>query len=225
MKRLYLYAAMTVAAITAALSVNLPAFGQAPSSLVNRVPMPGITDKNGATQVNTVGVNNTYTATAYGVVPASPATDVACLGGSATKNVLISSVFVSGTDPLTVSFPIQVTKHVALDVQGTAVTGAAIPVAYPYWSTNTAATAVPTAYTANPTISDPTPGVIAVAVVTFPTTTAVVNGSLTRFDFGARGASGQPTLIGAAQQLCVNFQSATEALSPTVSIGFEWTED
>lgn len=223
MKLFNRYIGVAVAAVCLGLSLSLPSFSQAPASNVNRVPALGLTDKNGATQVNTSGINNSYSANAVGLVTASSATDVACLIGSATRTIHVTEVSVSGTGSTAVNVPVQVLKRASLNTGGATAASAALPVAYPYWSSNTAATAVPTAWTSNPTIVDSAPGVMSVALVGFPLTTTGAGG-VTRFPFGTRGGVGQPTLLGATQALCVNFTSNSVAAA-SINVGFEWTED
>lgn len=213
---------LAYAAMTAALGLAAMATAQAPSSLVNRVPQLGTIDRNGAMQVNTAGVNNTYAASVIGLVPqgtgAGP-TDVACLSGSATKRIQVSRVIITGTAQSTAAQPIRIHRNASLSTQGTSTLMANSS----YWSSNTAGTAVASAYTANPTVTDAAPTRIAVFRSTFAQ--QATNFTLPAiFTWGNQGGTGQPALLSAAEQLCVNMTNAT-LTSGLLDIVFEWTED
>ena len=165
----------------------------------------------------------TYAATGIAIVSASSATDVACLTGSATKVVRLQYVKVSGTAGTLVNVPITLRKNASADTGGTAATSTALPVPYPVDSANAAASATTTAYTANPTINDTTPGLIDSSVAVFTATGTLAGNTGVTFDYRGRLYSQAPILRGVAQQICVNF-NATTVSSGVTSITFNWTE-
>jgi len=193
------------------------------SQMVNRITGPGILDFAGATYVDTDGQLSTYSATVNGMAPAASATDIACLNGSSTKTVKVTQVIISGTAGTLINVPVSLRLNASLDTPGTVVTGAVIPVAYKNDSTQGTATAAPTAWTTNPTITDSAPGVLAAAVMNVPLTNSVVPTSRVVFAFGGRGGAKSPVLNGAAQQLCVNLGSTT-VTTGLIYVSFEWTE-
>lgn len=163
----------------------------------------------------------TYAATGVAIVPASSATDLACITGSATKVVRVLSVRVSPVGTL-VSLPILLTKHVSANTGGTAATSTALPVPYKLDTTDATPTATTTAYTANPTIADTSPGIIDAAVATAQPSTAV-GGTPLQFNYFTHIYNEPPTLRGVAQQICVNLNGVT-VTSGSFTISFFWTE-
>lgn len=183
----------------------------------------------GVNTVPTVGQNcltestiNTYAATGVGIVPASSATDVACITGGAGKVVRVLSIRVSGAGTL-VSLPVVVIKHATANSGGTAATSLALPVPYRVDPTDNAPVATTTAYTANPTINDSTPGIIDAAVVTLQPSTAV-GGAPVQFTWLTHIYNEPPTLRGITQQVCVNLNGVS-VTSGSLSISFLWTEN
>lgn len=114
----------------------------------------------------------TYSAASVALVPAASATDIFCISGSSTLAVSIKRLSISGTAGTLVSAPFTLLRRASLDTGGTAATGAALPVATPHMSTDSAATATLTAYTANPTIVDASPLYLRSSYLTVPVTTA-----------------------------------------------------
>lgn len=163
----------------------------------------------------------TYVATAVAVVPASSATDIACITGSATKVVRLMSVRVSAVGTL-VSLPVLLTKHASANTGGTAATGTALPVPYKIDTADAAPTATTISYTANPTIADSAPGYIDGAVITAQPSTAV-GGTPFNFNFLTHIYNEPPILRGVAQQVCVNLNGVTIS-SGALTISFLWTE-
>lgn len=193
-----------------------PAFAQCVSAGgVNTVPTIG---QNCLTE-STI---DTYGATSVALVPASAATDIACITGSATRVVRLLSVKVGGTAGTAIATPILLTKHVSANTGGTAATSTALPVPYKMDSTDASPGATTTAYTANPTISDASPGIIDGAIVTFPVTTGGAT-SLT-FTYSTHIYNEPPTLRGVAQQVCVSLNGATVSTG-SLTISFLWTEN
>lgn len=183
---------------------------------VNTVPQPGVTCLSEPTV-------DTYAATGVGIAPAASATDIACLTGSATKVIRLQRIRVSGTAGTLITVPVLITKHASANTGGTAATGTALPVPYPLDSTDATVSATATAYTANPTIADSTPGIIAAATLSLNTTTALVGQGELTFDWMTRLYAEAPTLRGIAQQICVNL-NATSPSSGLVNVSFVWTE-
>lgn len=167
----------------------------------------------------------TFGAAGYGIVPASSATDVACITGSATKTVRVQSVRVSGTAGTLITLPVILTKHTVANTGGTAAATTALPVPVSFdttTATTASASATTTAYTANPTV-DATALIIDGMVASFNVTSALVNGSQANFDYRNRTYSEAPTLRGIAQQLCVNLGGISVS-SGLLAVAFTWTE-
>lgn len=167
----------------------------------------------------------TFAAMGYGIVPASSATDIACITGSATKVIRVQSIRVSGTAGTLVSLPILLNKHTVANTGGTAALTTALPVPVSLdtiVATTASASATVTAYTANPTV-DATALQVDAQVVSFNVTSALVNGSQAFFDFKERNFMTAPTLRGVAQQYCVNLGGISVS-SGLLAVSFTWTE-
>lgn len=165
----------------------------------------------------------TYSATGVGIVPASSATDIACITGSATKTVRVQRIRISGTAGTLVSVPTSVLKHASANSGGTAATSTALPVPYALDSANAAATATTTAYTANPTINDSTPGIITTVILPLGLTGTTLASQGVVIDYGDLNYTQKPVLRGVAQQICINL-NATTVSSGVVNVSFLWTE-
>lgn len=164
----------------------------------------------------------TYGATSVGLVPAAAATDVACLIGSASRVTRLQMVRISGSGTA-ISTPVVLLKRASANTGGTAATGAALPVPYALDSTNSAATATTTAYTANPTIVDSAPGILDngnLGVVA--TTVGAAVQPFLAWDYLSHPFSQAPTLRGIAQMLCVNLTATTP--TALLNISFRWSE-
>lgn len=183
---------------------------------INSTPVPGL---NCLSEPSVA----TYIATGVGIAPASSATDIACLTGSASKVVRVQRMRVSGTAGTLISVPVLVTKHASANTGGTAATGTALPVPYTLDTNNVAVTATATAYTANPTISDAAPGIVTAAILPLGLTGTTLASPGVLFDFGDLDFAQKPTLRGIAQQLCVNL-NATSPSSGLVNVTYYWTE-
>lgn len=198
------------------LGLSAPAWAQVPCigvGGVNSVPQVGVD----CLQEPAV---NSFAATGIGIVPASAATDIACITGSATRVARIQTIRVSGTGTA-ISVPVVITKHASANTLGTPATGTALPVPYALDSADNAATATTTAYTANPTINDATPGIIDASSLGLAATTAT-NSATINFDYADRNYVEAPTIRGIVQQICVNLNGT----SPTalINVSFKWTE-
>lgn len=182
---------------------------------VNTVPQTGVTCASEPSVA-------TYAAMGYGIVPASSATDVACITGSATRTVRVQWIRVSGTAGTLVTLPVLLNKHTVANTGGTAATTTALPAPMKLDSGSPTATATTTAYTANPTI-DSTATQLDAMVASLNTTSALVNGSQAFFDYRSRPFMEAPTLRGVAQQYCVNL-GAISVSSGLLAVSFGWTE-
>lgn len=192
-----------------------------------QVPCPGVGGVNTVPQLGVGCLQEpgvaSYAATSVGLVPASAATDIACLTGVAGKVVRLQYVRVSGSAGTLINVPITLTKHASANTGGTPAVTTALPVPYALDSTNATVGATTTAYTANPTIADAAPGILDNDIAVFSTTgTAASNGAIV-FDYTPRNYVEPPTLRGIAQQICVNF-NATTVSSGVVNTSFRWTE-
>lgn len=212
MKRIFLSIALLLGLTTLASAQCIAVGG------VNSVPQTGLNCQSEPAVA-------TFGAAGYGIVPASSATDIACITGSATRVVRVQSVRVSGTAGTLVTLPVVLTKHTVANTGGTAALTTALPVPVSLdttIATTASASATTTAYTANPTV-DSTALIVDAMVASFNTTSALVNGSQAFFDFKTRNFMTAPTLRGVAQQLCVNL-GAISVSSGLLAVSFTWTE-
>lgn len=193
-----------------------------------QIPCIGVGGVNNVPQVGLACVEeptvNTFAATSVGLATASTATDVSCLSGAANKVIRIQQIRLNGSAGTAIVVPVVITKHVSLDTGGTPATGNALPVAYTLDSSNGTPAAVPTAYTANPTIADGSPGFVDSGQLPLTTTSSLsgVSPGLS-FDYQFHQYMEVATLRTAAQQVCVNFQSTTVS-SGVINITWRWTE-
>jgi hypothetical protein len=97
--------------------------------------------------VNPEGQDATYTATALGFTPAATATDFISLTGSASKNVRILRVVVSGVATTGTIADLVIVKRSTADTSGTPTTLTAVP----HDANDAAATGTAVSYAANPT--------------------------------------------------------------------------
>jgi hypothetical protein len=214
MKRLLLGLALLLLAPLLA-----PAHAQAPANCgVNFNPAIGI---------NCLNIRQpTYSAISRALVPAASATDIFCISGSTTKNIIISRIEISGTAGTLVNAPFTLLRRVSLDTGGTAATGTALPAASPHNTGNATSTAVLTAYTANPTIVDSSPLYFRSTWLALPTTAAgTVQNSVIWF-FGSEVEAFDQhldILKNTSQQVCVNL-NAVSVSSGVLDISIQWTE-
>jgi hypothetical protein len=213
MKRIFLGLALFFGFVAAANAQTNPCVG---IGGVNNAPPPGYICQSEPAVPS-------YGATSIALVPASSATDVACITGSTTKVTRIQYIRISSSSGTLVNAPVFITKHATANTGGTAATSTALPVPYALDSANPAAVATTTAYTANPTITDSTPGILDHDIIAAVTTgTASTNGAVV-FDYTARNYVEAPTLRSAAQQICVNLNGLSISTG-LMNITFRWTE-
>ena len=200
--------------LSTALSLGLcaPAFAQ-----VNVVPQIG--------QISSILKNPTYNASVIGLIPAASATDIFCLNASATKNVILHRVTVSGTAGTAITTPFLLNRHVSLDTGGTSPSsGLNMPVPVPNNPNDPAATATAVSYTANPTIVDTTPVLLRGPAISLAVTTSV--GRPYEMVFGTAVdmfEKGIWLAKNTTQQLCVNLNGVS-VTSGVLAINMEWTE-
>lgn len=128
-------------------------------SLDVKTPTPGLTTIEGATPVVVAlnqppfpvsldGAEATYTAAVLGLVPASLATDIFEISGSATKTIKVRRIRVTGTRTTSASHDTILLKRSTLNSGGTFTS----PIMVRHDTGNALPTAVVKAYTANPTL-------------------------------------------------------------------------
>lgn len=206
MKKLLLLAAI-------ALGLAAPAFAQN----VNQVPQVGA--------ITTIFRNPTYSATSVGLVPAASATDIFCISAGASKTVAIRRVTIGGTAGTAVTTPFLLYLRSALDTGGTAATVLALPVPVPNNPSDSASTAVLTAYTANPTVAA-TPVLLDAVTVNLPVTTAANSQPYVTATYGTSidmFNKGLDLIKGSTNQICVNLNGVSVS-SGVLTIHMEWTE-
>jgi hypothetical protein len=153
-----------------------------------------------------------YSASAVGIVGATGATDTFTITGSASKNVRIHNIVVTGTQASSAVRDILLIKRSTANTGGTSTT----PTVISLDSNSAAGTAVVRAYTVNPTLGT-TVGTVRVRRIGVPTT-AAVSLDMAEFQFTV-----PLTLRGTAQVLSVNFNNPGVAI--TFSAYVEWSED
>lgn len=198
-------------------ALGLLALGTAALAQVNTVPQIGV--------LTSIAKQPTYSAASVGLVPASAATDILCINASATKTISVREIIISGTAGTAITTPILLNRHATLNTGGTAATSLALPVGVPNVSTDVAATAVLTAYTANPTITDAAPALLAAPAVSFSVTTGtntpfILNGGSLVDTF----SKGYDLAKNTTQQLCLNLNGAT-VTTGVLAITLSWVEN
>jgi hypothetical protein len=189
------------------------------SAQVNSIPQVGV--ESGIIK------QATYSAVSIGLVPAASATDIFCISGSTTKNISIKRISISGTAGTLVTAPFTLLRRVSLDTGGTPASTTALPVAGANLSSDAAATAVLTAYTANPTIVDSSPLYFRSGVLSLNTTAALVAAPRLMWEFGESVGDftrGLDILKNTAQQVCVNL-NAVSVTSGVLNIDITWVEN
>lgn len=169
-------------------------------------------------------IKRTYALSYVGLVPASAATDIWAICGSASATVRVTRITVNGSAGTAVAVPVSLIKRSTANTGGTIEAGApfsgAAIVGYPYSSGFSAGTAKVTAWTANPTTGTAV-GTISTQEPFLAATTALGSGA--EFNFGNRPGSAV-VLNGTAQCLAVNL-NATTISSGSLNITTEWTEE
>lgn len=195
---------------------------------INNVPVPGIV----CVQDPSVP---SYAAAHVSLAPASTATDIACLNGSATRTVRLKRIVISGVAGTAINVPIFVAKRNALDTGGTPPTTIATGLGIPFAldSTFAAPSATVQSFTANPTIADTNwttalANIISSVTVPFATTGTLIGQTPTVIDFAEWTGISPPVLRGATQSVCISLNTSGQTVSTPssglVSITWLWTE-
>ena len=186
---------------------------------VNVVPQVGL--------ITSVLKRNTYSSVALSLPPASSATDIACISGSATKTIAVRRIDISGTATTLITAPFTLVRRATADTGGTPATTTA------NWANNIAkhdtsdptATATLISYSANPTINDASPTYLRSRNMTVPTTaagTSITEIQWQQDDYFSFEKSW--VLRGTAQQLCVNLNGNTISTG-LLQMYVTWTEE
>ena len=176
-----------------------------------------LTDTSGRLIVGNEGTKTTYSC-AFSVVPAAAATDIAAIGGSASKTIRILRIHVSGACTAGVGYSLSLIKRGAADSGGTSSAGTVVP----NDSGSAAGTGTVTIYTANPTLNN-TVGSVRRSYGAQATFTAAVVGIPIDWDFADR--PGQALVLrGTAEQACINYEGQTNA-GNVLYCHVEWTEE
>jgi hypothetical protein len=192
---------------------------------VNFVPQPGITSGYFA--------KNTYSSSFFGFVPFTGGTDEICIAGSASKVVRVDRIILGGTASAIVNLPVTILRRASLDTGGTPATTTANPGVTTQIASrdtgqapNTSATAVLVSYTAAPTINDTAPVYLDAGMMTLQTTGTTLGGPSLEFIWSRDIENNVqvPTLRGAAQQICVNF-NGTSPGTALLNGALTWTEE
>ncbi len=173
----------------------------------------------GAIQVTSVGGTRAgYSAVALNLVPGAAATDIFTISGSATKTLRILTLGFSATQQSSGIQSIAVIKRSAVDTGGTSTS----PTAVPHDSTDSAATAVVKAYTANPSALGAAVGTLRTVKIGAPaantSTISIVEWSL---DVSAAKAI---VLKGLGETLAINLNGVTPTGS-SFDAYVTWTEE
>ena len=157
-----------------------------------------------------------YCASAVNFSAANNPTDIFTITGSATKTVKVTKITVTASQTTSSQRDVLLIKRSTANTGGTSTTQTAVP----NDSTNTAATAVVRAYTANPTTGT-TVGTLKSRKLFIGTTTANSDELLWEFGTGEL----QPIILrGVNEVLAVNMNGVTSA-GDLYNINVEWTEE
>lgn len=177
--------------------------------------------------VITDGQRPTYSAAKVGLVPASSATDIFTLTGSASKTIRVTRIEIAATTTSATPAVLDVLllKRSTADTGGTS-TGSPTPV--PHDSNNAAVSATVLAYTANPT----TGNLVGTAIRNQKLLQTLATSTATDFpqvdhlvwEFGNRPSQAL-VLRGINDVLAINLAGATATATASFDIAIEWSED
>jgi hypothetical protein len=210
----------TIATVKAAGAAAVAADPSAVVALSPNSPLPAGTSVIGQ-EAPSDGVKATYSASILGLAAAALATDIFTIIGSATKLVKVVALEVNGVQTTAGAIQAQLIKRSAANTGGTTVAVAGTP----HDSNDAAATAVVTAYTANPTTLGAQVGSpIRTRRIFLPLATSVVDAPGARWVFGRRAGEKALALRGVAQTLALNLNGITIA-GNNFDITITWTEE
>jgi hypothetical protein len=164
--------------------------------------------------------NQTYRVVVADFSPASAATDVLVIQGSATKTIRITHIEVTADATVAAVIGLYEYKRIAANTGGTSTLQTAIPMD----STNSAATATVSLYTANPSALG-SGALIAAELYELPAVAG--NSSISPpwvLPFEGRNTQAA-VLHGAAESLAFSLKGATLPAGLSVHITVEWTEE
>lgn len=139
-------------------------------------------------------------ASAWG--PAASATDIFSIIGSATTTVEVNKITISATKTTDGVVDVYIIKRSTANTGGTSTSATWVP----HISTDAAATAVGSIYTANPSALGTNVGAVRIVPLSIPTTTATTT-NVYEINFGERG---KPIILsGVAQALSINLGGVT----------------
>lgn len=217
MKRITLYAAVLVAALTA---IAIPALAQ-----VNQVPGPGTRDITGATYENSEGQKATYFAALGNNTPAATPTDIAVITGSATKIIKVTRVLLTVQATAAGVIQYDLVKRIAGTQSAVNTAFVANTHAGLMDSTDVASTMITAGlagvYTANPASVGTISG-----IYDSRTVTVLANGlNQLEWRFCDRAGARCPTLRGTTQRMAINGAAHTLLAGEKFGVAFEWTEE
>lgn len=194
----------------------------------NQQSAPVVVQMASSQQISVVdGVKATYSAAKVGLVPASSATDIFTVTGSATKTVRVTHIEITATttSATPAALDVLLLKRSTANSAGTS-TGSPTPV--PHDSNNAAVSATVLSYTANPT----TGNLVGTAIrnskffqtlATYTATDFPAKDSIT-WDFGNR--PGQAIVLrGTGDVLAINLNGVSATATASFDISIEWTEE
>lgn len=173
---------------------------------------------NQAIAIPVDGIRPTYGATTVGLVPASGASDIATICGSATRLVRVTQITFSGRATTAVQGPIVLVRRSAANTGGTSQSLTRVV----YDTGNPSVTVQPLSYTANATLGTAL-GSISSRQYFFANLTTTAGNQPIIWRFGDRPASAI-VLRGTAQCLSVSLNFTTYS-GGLIDVGFEWTEE
>ena len=181
-------------------------------------PLPVGNNTIGTVNIASSALPSTYSATISGLALATTATDIFTIIGSATKTIRITKIAINGIQTTAGQVGVVLLRRSTANAGGTFTAQTAVP----YDSTNLAATAVVSAYTANPTT-------VGTLVGNFYSQRVFMPGAATASDAqGLSVAFGDVnqqyvTLRGIAQGLSVNL-AGVSVVGGSINITIEWEE-
>ena len=174
-----------------------------------------VTDTYGASIVKDQQRHKRTYSCAFVVAPAATATDIFQMIGSASTTVEITKIVLSGTGTAAGMSDIYFAKRSTANTVGTFTASNMVP----HLSTDAAATAVGSIYTANPTLGTLVGNVRIISMTFGTTTTSSLN--IFEVDFGEKG---KPIILsGVTQSLAINLNGITIA-GGSIKISVEFTE-